>query len=82
MLDWAHQAFPGLRGAPADGGQWDYDLHGVCEFTTPQQLQYDPETRKLSAKLEASGQPRHTITLLLSTSAEFSSAFSQAFELE
>ena len=82
VLDWANQAFPGLRGAPADGGQWDYDLHGVCEFTAPQQLRYDASTRQLSAQLEASGPPRHTITLLLSTSAEFGAAFSQAFELE
>ena len=85
VLDWAHQAFPGLRGLHdtlADGGQWDYDLHGVCEFTAPQQLRYDAATRQLTAQLEAPGQPRHTVTLLLSASAEFGAAFSQALELE
>ncbi len=82
VLDWAHQAFAGLRGAPADGGQWDYDLHGVCEFTAPQQLRYDAITRHLSAQLEPPGPPRHTVTLLLSASARFAASFSQAFELE
>ena len=82
VLDWAHQAFPALRGPVADGGDWDYDLHGLREFTAADQISYDPATRQLSVQGGAPGKARHTVTLILSGSREFGERFRQYFGLD
>jgi hypothetical protein len=82
VLDWAHDAFPDARGPVAEGGDWDYDLHGVREFTAPEQLGYDAATRQLAVQAGSPGKPRHTVTLLVSGTEAFCSAFRQAFWLE
>ena len=82
VLDWASQAFPGRRGPVAEGGDWDYDLHGVREFTAPERITYDAATGSLDVQAATPGKPRHTVTLLLSGTDEFCSAFRQAFGLE
>jgi hypothetical protein len=81
VLDWAHGAFPGTRGPVAEGGEWDYDLHGVREFTAPEQLRYDAASRTLTAQAGSPGKPRHTVTLLVSGTDAFCSALRQAFGL-
>lgn len=79
VLRWAHQAFPGTRGPVAEGGDWDYDLHGVREFTAPERITYHAATGSLDVQAGASGKPRHTLTLLLSGTDAFCDAFRQAF---
>jgi hypothetical protein len=82
VLDWAHQAFPDTRASVADGGDWDYDLHSVREFAMPEQIGYDAATRTLAVQAGAAAKPRHTVTLVLSGTGEFCSAFRQQFGLE
>lgn len=79
VLDWAHQAFPGTRGPVAEGGDWDYDLHGVREFTAPERITFNAVTGSLDVQAGAPGKPRHTLTLLLSGTDAFCDAFRQAF---
>ena len=82
VLAWAHQAFPGTRGPVSEGGDWDYDLHGVREFTVPEQIGYDAAARQLVVQAGPPAKPRHTVTLLISARDEFCAAFMQAFGLE
>ena len=82
VLDWAHHAFPDTRGAVADGADWDYDLHGLREFTATDELSYDTATRRLSVQGSPPGKPRHTVTLLLSASTAFCDLFTQRFGVE
>ena len=82
VLGWAHQAFPGTRGPVAEGGDWDYDLHGVREFTVPEQIGYDAAARRLAVQAGSPAKPRHTVTLLISARDEFCAAFRQALGLE
>lgn len=82
VLDWAHRAFPGTRGPVGEGGEWDYDLHGLREYTVPEQIGYDAATRRLAVQAASPGKPRHTVTLLLSGTDEFCFTFRQAFKLE
>ena len=79
VLRWAHQAFPGTRGPVAEGGDWDYDLHGVRELTAPERITFNPATGSLDALAGAPGKPRHTLTLLLSGTDAFCDAFRQRF---
>ena len=79
VLRWAHQAFPGTRGPVAEGGDWDYDLHGVREFTAPERTTFNAATGSLDVQAGAPGKPRHTLTLLLSGTDAFCEAFRQAF---
>lgn len=82
VLNWAHQAFHGTRGPVAEGCDWDYDLHGLREFTAADQISYDAATRRLSVSGGAPGKPRHTLTLLLSGNAAFCDLFRQRFGLD
>ena len=82
VLDWAYAAFPDRRGPVGEGGDWDYDLQGMQEFTAPETIQYDELTRQLSVQLGPTGEPRHTVTLAISGTNEFCSAFRQQFGLE
>ena len=79
VLRWAHQAFPGTRGPVAEGGDWDYDLHGVREFTAPERITFNAVTGSLDVQAGTPGKPRHTLTLLLSGTDAFCDAFRQAF---
>jgi hypothetical protein len=82
VLDWAFTNFPGRRGPIEEGGDWDYDLQGMQEFTAPQTLRYDEATHQLSVELGPAGKPRHTVTVSFSGSSEFCAAFKQQFSLE
>lgn len=82
VLDWAYAAFPDRRGPIGEGGDWDYDLQGMQEFTAPETIQYDEATRQLSVQVGPTGKPRHTVTVSISGTSEFCSAFRQQFSLE
>ncbi|MFZ2389265.1 MAG: hypothetical protein WAW69_15820 [Polaromonas sp.] len=82
VLDWAHATFPGQRGPVGDGGEWDYDLQAMQEFTAPETIRYDEITRQFSVHPGVAGKPRHTVTIFISGTSEFCSAFRQQFGLE
>ncbi len=82
VLDWAHQAFPATRGPVAEGCDWDYDLHGLREFSVPEQIGYNAATRQLAVQAASPGKPRHAVTLLLSGTDEFCTAFRLEFDLD
>ena len=82
LLDWAYATFPDQRGPIEEGGDWDYDLQGMQEYSAPQTLRYDEVTRQLSVEPGPSGKPRHTVTVSFSGTSEFCSAFRQQFGLE
>jgi hypothetical protein len=81
VLAWAHRDFPGERGGPDDGGDWDYELQGVQEVATPLDAGYDPASGRLSLAPGAAGVPRTTLSLTLSGTPQFCEAFRAAFEL-
>jgi hypothetical protein len=81
VLSWAFATFRDRRGPIEEGGDWDYDLQGMQEFTVPQTLRYDEETRKLSVEMGSSGKPRCTITVSFSGTSEFCRAFREQFGL-
>ena len=81
VLDWAHAAFSGQRGPVGEGGEWDYDLQAMQEFTVPQTMDYDPLTRRVVMRPGSPGRPRHTVTLTISGTGEFCLALRQQFGL-
>lgn len=82
VLDWAFTSFAGRRGPLEEGGDWDYDLQGLLEFTAPQTVAYDALTRRLSVQPGPAGKPRHTYTLAFSGTGEFCAAFRAQFGLD
>lgn len=82
VLDWASEAFPGQCGSVGEGYEWDYDLHGLREFTVPETLHYDEAARRFTVQAGAPGKPRHTVTLAISGTQEFCAAFRVRFGLE
>ena len=82
VLDWAHAAFAGQRGPVGEGGEWDYDLQAMQEFTVPQTMDYDPARRRFTVQTQTPSKPRHTVTLSVSGTQEFCAAFRQQFGLE
>ncbi len=81
VLDWAHANFPGRRGPVGEGGEWDYDLQGMREASTPETVDYDPATRALKVQAGPAGATRHTVSLSIGGTPEFCAAFGSQFEL-
>ena len=81
VLDWAHGVYPGRQGPVDDGGDWNYDLHGLLEFTAPETILYDERSHQFSVQAGPAGKPRHTVTLAVSGSPGFCLAFRQRFGL-
>lgn len=82
VLDWAHAAFPGLRAPLDEGGEWDFNLQGLQEWSAFETMAYDENTRQFAVQLSPAGPPRHTVTLSLSGSPQFCAAFRQRFDPE
>lgn len=82
VLAWAHAQFPDGHGPQEDGGQWQYDLQGVQEVSTPLALDFDAASGRLSCTAGAASTPRTTITLSISGSADFCEALREAFGVE
>ena len=82
VLHWAHDRFAGQRGPVEEGGDWDYDLQCVQEVVTPQHLHYDPEEQVLHVQNGNASIQRHTLSLSLSGSAQFSAALREHFGLD
>jgi hypothetical protein len=81
VLAWAHRDFPGERGAPDEGGDWDYELQGVQEVATTLDVGYDPKAGRLQLEPGSTGAPRVTLSLTLSGTPQFCTALRAAFEL-
>lgn len=81
VLVWAHQHWPEACGPLEDGGEWQYDLQGVQEVSTPLVLELDPADGHLRPALGPAAPPRTTLTLTISGSAAFCMALREAFEI-
>ncbi len=82
VLAWAHAEFPGERGAPEDGGQWDCELQGLREVPTPLEIRFDEASGELRMAEGQPGQPRLTLGLTLTGPPGFCEALRQAFALD
>jgi hypothetical protein len=81
VLGWAERRF-GHGAALDEGGEWDYELRGVREVTTPLAVRYVPGTTALQMQPGEPDPPRVTLMLTLSGSEAFCDAFRAAFALE
>lgn len=79
VLDWAVASFPDQRAPLEEGGVWDYQLDGQQEWSVPEALSYDEVTGKFTSQPGSPGEPRHTLTLAISGSAQFCAAFRARF---
>ena len=81
VLAWAHDAFADRRGAPEDGGEWDFDLQSQQEFSVPETMRFDEATGVLTVQPGAPGAPRHTVSLSIGGSPGFCDALRAQFEI-
>ena len=79
VLAWAHQHWPHACGPLEDGGEWQYDLQGVQEVSTPLVLALDATGEHLRTTPGNPAPPRTTLTLTISGSAAFCAALQDAF---
>ena len=82
VLAWAEDTFPGARAPLEEGGSWDCELQAVEEVATTLQVEPDAGGRQLLLRRGATGAPRTTLSFTLTGSAEFCSAFREAFGLD
>ncbi|MDP3230891.1 MAG: hypothetical protein Q8N13_23355 [Acidovorax sp.] len=82
LLDWAHAQFPDACGPQEDGGEWQYDLQGVQETSTPLTLEYEPGARNIHAVAGTPLAPRTTVTLSVSGGPGFCAALRDGFAIE
>lgn len=82
VLAWAHLHWPDACGPSEDGGEWQYDLQGVQEVSTPLVLTFDDTAEQLHTAAGCPAPPRTTITLTISGNAAFCGALREAFEIE
>lgn len=81
VLAWAHQHWPDGCGPLEDGGQWQYDLHGVQEVSTPLELTFDEPVGQIHAAAGSTTSTRTTINLTISGRPDFCAALREAFEI-
>ena len=79
VLAWAHQAFEAQRAPLDEGGEWDYDLQGWREFSAVDVLDFDDHSGKLSVQAQAAGAARHSVSLSVTGTPSFCSAFRERF---
>jgi len=82
VLAWAHQQWPGECGPLENGGEWQYDLQGLQDVSTPLVLQFDETLGQLHTTPGHATPPRTTLTLTLSGSATFCAALRDQFGIE
>jgi len=79
VLAWSHAAFKALRAPLDEGGEWDYDLQGWREFSAVDALHFDEHSGKLSIQTQAAGAARHTVSLSITGTPGFCTAFRERF---
>lgn len=82
VLLWCMAHFPEGPRPQEDGGDWQYDLQGVQEVSTPLTLHFAPDTGTVARHAEPAAPPRLTITLTLSGNLQFCQAFRANFGLD
>lgn len=82
VLAWAHQQWPDACGPLEEGGEWQCDLHGVQEVSTPLALEFDALRGQLSCVAGDAATARTTLTLTVSGSSAFCTALRDAFDME
>ena len=79
VLAWAHQRFPDACGPAEEGGEWQYDLQGVQEASTPLAVAFDAQAGRLSTVPGTPAPPRTTLSLSVGGHAGFCEALREAF---
>ncbi len=79
VLAWAHQNWPDACAPLEEGGEWQYDLQGVQEVSTPLVLELDLAAHGLHSTPGHPAPPRTTLSLTISGSADFCAALRDAF---
>ena len=79
VLDWAERAF-GPAAALEEGGEWDYELQGTRETTTPLRVLY--AARSLDLRDAGPSIPRLTLSFTVTGTPAFCDALRVAFALD
>lgn len=82
LLTWAHTHFPDACGPQEDGGEWQYDLQGVQETSTPLSLEYEPGASSIRTVAGTPLTPRTTVTLSISGGTGFCAALRDSFGIQ
>lgn len=82
VLAWAHQHWPDACGPSEDGGEWQYDLQGVQEVSTPLVLTFDEASGQIRTTPGSPTPSRTTLTLTISGGGDFCAALREAFGIE
>ena len=82
VLQWAHTHFPDACGPLEEGGEWQYDLQGVQEVSTPLALDFDMHFGHISSEPGTPAPPRTTVTLSISGNSGFCAALRDAFGID
>ena len=81
VLGWAHAGF----GPPSpldEGGEWDCELAGVRELTTPLAVHWVEGSPALELQEEGEGRARITLTVTLTGTPGFCDAFRREFGVD
>ena len=81
VLTWAHQQWPDACRPLEEGGEWQCDLHGVQEVSTPLALEFDALCGQLRCVAEDAATARTILTLTLSGRSAFCAAVRDAFDI-
>lgn len=82
VLGWAHRCFPAGSGPLDEGHVWDHDLRATLERTRAERLVFEPASGRLSATPEAGESLHHTVSLSISGTADFGTAFRARFMVD
>lgn len=82
LLAWAYAQFPDACGPQEDGGEWQYDLQGVQEISTPLTLEYEQGANSIRTVASAPLAPRTTVTLSISGGPGFCAALRDRVAIE
>ena len=79
VLAWAHYAFEAQRAPLDEDGEWDYDLQGWREFSAVDVLDFDHNSGELSIQSQPAGAARHIVSLSVTGTEGFCTAFRERF---
>jgi len=82
VLTWASTVFPDQQAPIDEGGTWDYDLQGSRETTLAEHLSFDEHARRIRVRPASADTVRHTVTLSITGTPAFCTAFRAQFERE
>lgn len=82
LLAWAHGQFPQGLGPAEEGGEWQHDLQGSEESTTPLTTEFDAASGRLVFVRGTPGPVRTTLSLSIGGSAHFCAQLRDTFGIE